>query len=204
MRLQTHTMELLLIWCKDPVIRLDGKSIYFLRARQIMNNRQIISLVAALAVSLAIPVAAQAQEVLLKVHHFLPSTSYVHMQIIEPWCAKLARESKDRIKCQINPSMQRGGSPGQLIDQARDGIADVVFLNMAYQAGPFLETEAFALPFLMRNQVAGSRAMWDYVQQNALDEFRGTRPILTFLGDHVVLHFATGVAHGTGRRTGAL
>ena len=30
--------------------------------------------------------AAQAQQVVLKVHHFLPSTSNAQVTLIQPWC----------------------------------------------------------------------------------------------------------------------
>ena len=56
----------------------------------------------------------QAQEITLKVHHPLPPSSTAHQKVLEPWCAKLALESKNRIKCQIYPSMQLGGSVPQL------------------------------------------------------------------------------------------
>jgi hypothetical protein len=32
----------------------------------------------------------------LKVHHFLPSTSNVHVNLIQPWCDKIAKESANR------------------------------------------------------------------------------------------------------------
>jgi TRAP-type C4-dicarboxylate transport system substrate-binding protein len=67
--------------------------------------------------------AVQAQEVTLKVHHFLSAQTFIHTGVFEPWCAKLGKESNNRIKCQIYPAMQLGGTPPQLIDQVRDGVA---------------------------------------------------------------------------------
>ena len=49
---------------------------------------------------------AQAQQVVLKVHHFLPSTGSSQVHLIGPWCDKINKEAKDRLKCQIYPSMQ--------------------------------------------------------------------------------------------------
>ena len=45
--------------------------------------------------------AVQAQEIILKVHHPLPSTSTAHQKVLEPWCAKITAEAQGRIKCQI-------------------------------------------------------------------------------------------------------
>jgi TRAP-type C4-dicarboxylate transport system substrate-binding protein len=63
--------------------------------------------------------AVQAQEVTLKVHHFLSAQTFIHTGVFEPWCAKLGKESNNRIKCQIYPAMQLGGTPPQLFDQVR-------------------------------------------------------------------------------------
>jgi TRAP-type C4-dicarboxylate transport system substrate-binding protein len=79
---------------------------------------------------------AIAQTVTLKVHHFLPPGSTTHRNFIVPWCDKIAKESAGRLKCQIYPAMQMGGSPPQLYDQVKDGVADIVWTVPSYQAGP--------------------------------------------------------------------
>ena len=58
-----------------------------------------------------LPGAQAADEVVLKVHHFLPANSYAQQMFIQPWCDKIAAESNKRIRCQIYPSMQLGGTP---------------------------------------------------------------------------------------------
>jgi TRAP-type C4-dicarboxylate transport system substrate-binding protein len=49
---------------------------------------------AATALTLGCTLAAQAQTVVLKVHHFLPGTSNVHVNLIQAWCDKVSRESQ--------------------------------------------------------------------------------------------------------------
>lgn len=80
--------------------------------------------------------SASAQQVVLKVHHFLPATSSAQVRLIQPWCDKIAKESGYRLKCQIYPSMQLGGTPAQLLDQARDGVADIIWTVPTYAAWP--------------------------------------------------------------------
>jgi TRAP-type C4-dicarboxylate transport system substrate-binding protein len=140
--------------------------------------------------ALAAPFAA-AQQVVLKVHHFLPATSNAHRNLIQPWCDKIAKESNDRLKCQIYPAMQLGGTPAQLFDQVRDGVADVVWTVPTYAAGRFSKSEVFELPFMAHTAKAGSQALWSYVHKNALDEFRGTRPILMHVHDGAVFNFSS-------------
>lgn len=119
-------------------------------------------------------VAAQAQEVTLKVHHFLSPTTFIQVGVFEPWCEKLAKESANRIKCQIYPAMQMGGSPPQLYDQAKDGVADIVWTVAGYSANRFPMTEVFELPFMMTNAESTSRAAWDFVQTYSQHEFKDT------------------------------
>ncbi len=145
---------------------------------------------ALLALAASVGAAAHAQTVKLKVHHFLPATANAHRNVIAPWCAKVAADSGGRLKCQIYPAMQLGGTPGQLFDQARDGVADIVWTVPTYAAGRFTKSEVFELPFMVRSAKGGSQALWSYVQKHALDEFRGTRPLFMHVHDGSALHLA--------------
>ena len=130
-----------------------------------------------LAAVLASSLPAAAQEVTLKVHHFLPPTSNAHAKLLGPWCERLAKDSAGRIKCQIYPAMQLGGTAPQLYDQAKDGVADVVWTVTGYTPGRFPKTEVFELPFMMTNPEGTGHAMWEFVQQYSADEFRDVRPL---------------------------
>lgn len=152
-----------------------------------MKHRLANILVAATVLAAAV---AQAQTVTLKVHHFLPATSNAQRNVIEPWCNKVAAESGGKLKCQIYPAMQLGGTPAQLFDQARDGVADIVWTVPTYAAGRFTKSEVFELPFMAHTAKGGSQALWVYVQRNALDEFKGTRPLFLHVHDGSVLHLA--------------
>ncbi len=153
-----------------------------------MKTRKLTGLAAALAL-IGGAGSALAQEVTLKVHHFLPPSGNAHANLVVPWCDKIAKESNNKMKCQIYPAMQLGGTPPQLFDQARDGVADLVWTLPTYQAGRFTKSEVFELPFLTKNATTASPALWDYVQKNALDEFKGTKPIFMHMHDGAVFHF---------------
>ena len=131
---------------------------------------------------------AGAQTVTLKVHHFLPPGSTAHAKLIVPWCDKIAKESSGRLKCQIYPSMQLGGTPQQLFDQAKDGVADIVWTVPSYQAGRFPVSEAFELPFMVVDSERASRGLWHYATRNAMAEYKGVHPILFHLHDGSLLH----------------
>ena len=99
---------------------------------------------------IALPAAAQ--EVTLKVHHFWPPTAMPPSTLLMPWCDKIAKESNNRMKCQIYPAMQLGGTPPQLIQQAMDGVADIVWTLPGYTAGRFPIMEVFELPFMSQQR----------------------------------------------------
>ena len=131
-----------------------------------------------------------AQEITLKVHHFLGPPSTAHKLLLGPWCEKIAKESNNRLKYQIYPAMQLGGTPPQLFDQAKDGVADIVWTVPTYQAGRFAKSEVFELPFMTKTAAGSSRAYWEFMQKNSLDEFKGTRILIAHVHDGAVLHFA--------------
>jgi TRAP-type C4-dicarboxylate transport system substrate-binding protein len=119
--------------------------------------------------------AAQAQTITLKVHHFLGPQSIQHTTMLKTWCDNIAKDSNNRLNCQIYPAMQLGGSPPQLYDQAKDGVADVVWTVAGYSANRFVRSQVFELPFMMTNADATSRAAWDFVQKYAMDEYKDVK-----------------------------
>ena len=147
-----------------------------------------LSLGLAVAGLFAAAAPAVAAPVTLKVAHFLPASSNSHQHIIQPWCEKIEKESKGDLKCQIYPAMQLGGTPPQLLDQVRDGVADIVWSVPTYTAGRYLKSEVFELPFMASNAKQGSQALWSYVQQNALDEYKGIKPLFMHTTEGYVLH----------------
>jgi len=141
-----------------------------------------------LAALLAAAGQVQAQEIILKVHHFLSPLSPAHTKLITPWCDKINKESGGKLKCQIYPAMQLGGTPPQLFDQAKDGVADIVWTLPGYTAGRFPLVEVFELPFMMRNYEGTSRALWDWVQANDQAEFKEVHPIAFHVHGPGVFH----------------
>ena len=143
---------------------------------------------AAASMALMAATGAMAQEVTLKVHFFLPASSFANTLLITPWCDKVAKESANRMKCQIYPSMQLGGTPPQLFEQVRDGVADIVWTLPGYTAGRFPSVEAFELPFMMQNPEATSKALWDYVQIHSVNEFKDVKPLAFHVHGDGVFH----------------
>ena len=115
---------------------------------------------------------ACAQDVVLKFSTFMAPQSNVWLDMHEGWMKKVEKESNGRIKFERYPAMQLGGTPGQLYDQVKDGVADVTWTLPGTTAGRFPRVEVFELPFIMTNAEATSKAYWEYVQTYAKDEFK--------------------------------
>ena len=114
---------------------------------------------------------ALAADVSLRFHQFLPPQATIPSKAITPWAAKVEKDSGGRIKIQRFDAMALGGRPPELFDQAKDGVADIVWTVLGYSPGRFPKTEVFELPFLTTTATASSQALMEYVQKNAMDEF---------------------------------
>ena len=132
--------------------------------------------------------AASADPVILKVAHFWPATALSQQKVLEPWCAKIAQESNNTLQCQIYPSMQLGGTPPQLIQQAIDGVADIVWTLPGYTAGRFPSMEVMELPFLTKDAEGGSRAAWEIYQKYGQKDFAGLKALAFHVHDRGQIH----------------
>jgi len=131
---------------------------------------------------------ASAQEVTLKFHHIWNPQAMASVRVIQPWCDKIAAESQNKLKCQIFPAMSMGGTPAQLVDQVKDGVADVVITLPGYTPGRFPVLEVFELPFMTNSAEAGARAVWDFHAKYAPKEFPGTKLLATWIHDEGYVH----------------
>ncbi|MBL8309605.1 MAG: TRAP transporter substrate-binding protein [Burkholderiales bacterium] len=140
------------------------------------------------ALSLSLPLAAQ--EITLKVAHFWAPGAMAPTKVIQPWCDKINKDSGGKLKCQIYPAMQLGGTPAQLFDQARDGVADIVYTLPGYTAGRFPLAEVFELPFMNLNAEASSQAVWEYYLTTPAvqKEFAGVKPLMMHTHDEGYVH----------------
>ena len=131
---------------------------------------------------------ASAQDVTLKLHQFLPAQANVPTLILDAWADSVEEDSGGRIKVDRFPSMQLGGTPPELIDQAADGVADVVWTVVGYTPGRFPTTEVFELPFLVTDARAASYAYWKMYETHMQEEFADVRILGTWVHGPGVIH----------------
>ncbi|MGJ8598007.1 TRAP transporter substrate-binding protein [Sulfitobacter sp.] len=129
-----------------------------------------------------------AQEVTLKMHQFLPAQANVPKQILSVWADRIGTESDGRIKVEMFNSMALGGTPPELLDQAVDGVADIVWTVVGYTPGRFPETEVFELPFMVEDARAASCAYWKMYDKNMREDFKDVHILGTWVHGPGMFH----------------
>ncbi|MEE9336015.1 MAG: TRAP transporter substrate-binding protein [Granulosicoccaceae bacterium] len=140
--------------------------------RSIVRRRLLLS-ATALSVML-ISSASQAQEYNFKLHHLLSAKAPAHSQMLAPWAKQVEENSGGKVKIEIFPSMSLGGKPPELVQQARDGVVDIVWTVNGYTPGLFPRTEVFELPSVFVNDPAATNlAMYDLFEDELKAEYKG-------------------------------
>jgi TRAP-type C4-dicarboxylate transport system substrate-binding protein len=140
------------------------------------------------APAIARPAFAQAQTT-LRLHHFLPPMSNPHQKFLKPWAEQVEKDSGGRLKVDIFPAMQLGGTPPQLYDQAKDGVVDIVWTLPGNTPGRFPSTEAFELPFTAsRRALVNSRACAEFAPANLANETKDVKLLAFWAHDHGLIH----------------
>lgn len=157
------------------------------------NRRTLLSVVTGAAVAALVAglsgTAVTAQEVTLKLHQFLPPQANVPKLVLDVWADNVEEDSGGRIKIDRYPSMQLGGKPPELMDQAIDGVADIVWTVVGYTPGRYLSTEVFELPFMMTNARAVSHAYWEMFEEHMKeDEFKDVHILGTWVHGPGMFH----------------
>ncbi len=142
-----------------------------------IQRRTLLKTGAAVALGAPALTGFAQQTVTLKFHTFMSPQSNVWLNMHRAWMDKVERDSGGRIKFEAFPAMQLGGTPVQLFDQARDGVADITWTLPGNTPGRFPRSEVFEQPFMMTNAEATSKAFWEYIETKAPDEFRDVKPL---------------------------
>jgi TRAP-type C4-dicarboxylate transport system substrate-binding protein len=154
-----------------------------------ISRKSFLNLVGAAALAMGAGGAAQAQEVTLSLHQFLPAQANVPKLVLDVWADNVEAASDGRIKIDRYPSMQLGGRPPELMDQAIDGVADIVWTVVGYTPGRFPSTEVFELPFIMTNARAASSAYWQMFEKHMKDtEFKDVHILGTWVHGPGMIH----------------
>lgn len=135
--------------------------------------------------------AALAQEKTfdLKISHWVPP-SHPLQKSLEEWGADVEKESGGTIHYKVYPAQQLGKAFDHY-DMARDGIADLTYINPGYQPGRFPIIAAGELPFLIANGKGGTQALDAWYRKYAEKEMKDVKFCLAFVHDPGTFHSKT-------------
>jgi TRAP-type C4-dicarboxylate transport system substrate-binding protein len=139
--------------------------------------------------ALAVPASAQEKTFDLKISHWVPA-SHPLQKSLEDWGAAVEKASGGTIKSKVYPAQQLGKAFDHY-DMARDGIADVTYVNPGYQPGRFPIIGAGELPFLMSNAKGGSMGLDAWYRKYAEKEMKDVKFCLAFVHTPSSLHMRT-------------
>jgi len=141
---------------------------------------------AALLIGGATGALAQDKTFELKIAHWVPP-SHPLQKALEEWGASVEKASGGTIKYKVYPAQQLGKAFDHY-DMARDGIADLTYINPGYQPGRFPIIAAGELPFLISNAKSGSQALDAWYRKYAASEMKDVKFCLAFLHDPGTFH----------------
>ena len=139
-----------------------------------------------MAGALAAPAQAQDKTVTLKISLWVPP-AHPLVPATQAWAKDIEKASGGSIKAVVFPSEQLGKAFDHY-DMARDGIADVTYVNPGYQPGRFPIIAAGQLPFVFNDGKKGTQALNEWYHKYAEKEMKDTKLCFAFIHDPGALH----------------
>jgi TRAP-type C4-dicarboxylate transport system substrate-binding protein len=134
-------------------------------------------------------VLAQEKTFDLKISHWVPA-SHPLQKAMEDWGAAVEKASGGTIHYKVFPAQQLGKAFDHY-DMARDGIADMTYVNPGYQPGRFPIIGAGELPFLMSDAKGGSEGLDAWYRKYADKEMKDVKYCLAFIHSPSSFHTRT-------------
>src|ERR1700754_4643615 len=132
------------------------------------------------------PAMAQDKPVDLKISIWLPPAHSL-VPATKEWADSITKASNGTIKSAIFPSEQLGKAFDHY-DMARDGIADVTYVNPGYQPGRFPVIAVGQLPFTFADADKGTAALDQWYRKHAATEMKDTHFCFAFIHDPGAYH----------------
>jgi len=143
---------------------------------------------AAFAVALTASTASFADEVSLA--HWVPGTHPLAVNGMQPWAESIKAATDGRVDIVQYPASQLGAAADHY-DMARDGIADISFINPGYQPGRFPILAAAELPFHFANAKGAVRGLTEWYKQYAEQEMKDVYFCMALTHDPGTFHSKT-------------
>ncbi len=134
--------------------------------------RPAIEIILVYAVTLtAASQSSLAQEVQLRLQHFMPAASPQQTELFLPWARRIEAASKGRIRINVVAGMGPGEKPSELLGKVERSEIDISWAVAGYTPGRFPKLSVFELPWLVSSRAAvTSLALQEFYETHARDE----------------------------------
>jgi TRAP-type transport system periplasmic protein len=129
-----------------------------------------------------------AQEIKLKLSHFLPISHNHHANVVVPWTEEIKKLTNDRVEITVFPDASLC-KPAQQYDCAKSGIADLAWGVTGWTPGRFPLTSVIELPFMHSTAAVGSQILADLWAPHLKKEYDDVH--LLYLHVHPAGHLHT-------------
>ena len=132
-----------------------------------MRRRGFVASTLAATVALTLPLAAQAQEVKLRVANWLPPVHHMSTTL-RAWADEVEKASNGEISLEIMTAPLAG--PNGQYDLVKNGVVDIAYSVAAFQPKRFWKLNAVEVPFVAPSAEAAAVAAWRWYEGNGFIE----------------------------------
>jgi TRAP-type C4-dicarboxylate transport system substrate-binding protein len=129
-----------------------------------------------------------AQEIELKLSHFLPPVHGMHTDFMEPWARELEARTGGQVKVTIFPGGTQLGNVAKQYDQVRAGVVDIAHGLHGIPRGRFPRTSIIDLPFLVDSADQATRALWATFPEYLAEEYPGVKVLALHAHNPGLIH----------------
>lgn len=144
-----------------------------------------LALAATTAMS-ALPAAAQ--EITLKLSHFLPPVHGIHTDFIEPWAKDVEACTDGQVKIQIYPGGTQLGNVAKQQEQVLAGVVDIAHGLTGIPRGRFPRTSVIDIPFLTDDAGVATKTLWALFPEYLEPEYKGLKVLALHAHNGGLIH----------------
>lgn len=153
-----------------------------------MRNLFAAPLWFALFAMLAVAPAA-ADQVVLKLSHFLGPTSFFQRDFAEPWAKELETLTNGAVRVEIYNNTSPFGDVTKQAEQVQDGTIDIALGLRGAEGDRFPRSSIIELPFVVWSALDGSRALWRLYKGGDLgDDYKDFKVLALFVHNPGLIH----------------
>ena len=133
-------------------------------------------------------IPAKAQDITLKLSHFVPTQIGLHTDFMEPWARELEQCTGGAVAVEIHPAGSALGHIAKQYDQVRAGVTDIAFGHAGIPRGRFPRTSLVELPFMAKSANANSFALWNLADTLLKPDYPGVKVLGLMAHNPGVIH----------------